>query len=103
MTTTHPPTTEALGVCPPWCVWHYERRGFAPIHLGPSGGAFGRAPRDDCYAQLEAFDDERWLGPGQQTVIKLTPGEIPLADARLLAAHLLNLADVAEQSVGGGV
>src|SRR4051794_35225148 len=96
MTTTHHPTGRTI-VCPPWCTDHLDdaEEGLR-AHRGPDV-SFG-APSAGCSEVVQVQLEETAEGGVQ---VNVDDADLSIGETRRLAAHLLNLADVAESTETG--
>ena len=91
MTTTHP--TGQTIVCPPWCTDHETTEDGVDFHLGPDV-EFG-TPRVKCAGKVQIQLEDTAEGGVQ---VNVDNADLTIAETRRLAAHLLNLADMAERA-----
>ena len=101
-TTTHPPTTEAI-VCPPWCVKHWP----SDEQLGNPDGTFNHWGNETHFGGVgvalgAVLDVHGRPVEGEPICVAVDADDyLNPPTARRLAAHLLNLADLAEQPISG--
>lgn len=97
----------AANTCPEWCVSHPESADDpSVIHEGPISYFGDDDVSPGCCAGVNVMLEAEWGRPGlwpPRINIYATNGELTADQARSLSSHLLELADVAEQTMVGAV